>query len=358
VLSGDALLQEMDELKLADVDIDERLHISDASCLLLPYHEAIDKAREKKLGNKMIGTTGRGIGPAYEDKVARRAIRTGDLFYPEILKIKLEALSDYHNFLLENYYQAETLNWQKVYDALLSKAEKIKPLITDVGAKLDEYCKAGKKILFEGAQGTFLDVDYGTYPFVTSSNTTAASAATGSGLGPLVFDKVLGIVKAYTTRVGAGPFITELKDDIGKKIAERGYEFGSVTGRPRRCGWFDAVILRRAKQLNSLSALGLMKIDVLDGFEKIKVCVAYKHGERELLVSPTNIAELSACEPIYEELPGWTTPTHGIREFAKLPGNAKKYIKYLEEIAEIPINIISTGPERHDTIVLKNPFID
>lgn len=357
VLSLQALLEEITTLEKIGVDCKNRLHISLACNLLLPYHEAIDKAREKALDKNKIGTTGRGIGPAYEDKIARRGIRAGDLLTPKTLKTKLKALADYHNFLLKNYYQTETLDADKVLTDLLIAAETIKPMLSDVGTELETYRLNYKKILFEGAQGTFLDIDHGTYPFVTSSNTTAGGAITGSGFGPLYFDYVLGIIKAYTTRVGAGPFPTELHDKIGKRISERGQEFGATTGRPRRCGWFDAVAIRRAKQLNSFSALAMMKLDVLDGIEKIKVCVAYKNGKEQLLLPPQSSEELSNCEPIYEELPGWQESTYGIKEFSQLPQNAQNYINYLGDLTNTPITIISTSPERDDTIVLDNPFI-
>ena len=357
VLSPQALLKEIAELEKMDIDCKNRLHISFACSLLLPYHAAIDKAREKVLDKNKIGTTGRGIGPAYEDKVARRGIRAGDLLNPKTLKAKLKALADYHNFILKNYYQAETLNADNILADLLIAAETIKPMLSDVATELDTYRLNYKKLLFEGAQGTFLDIDHGTYPFVTSSNTTAGGAITGSGFGPLYFDYVLGIVKAYTTRVGSGPFPTELQDEIGERISERGHEFGATTGRARRCGWFDAVAIRRAKQLNSFSSLAMMKIDVLDGMEKIKVCVAYKHGKKELLLPPQSSEELANCEPIYEELPGWQESTYGIKEFSQLPENAQNYIHYLEDIINTPITIISTSPERDDTIVLDNPFI-
>ena len=351
VLAPDALLHEIHLLEGLGVPVTQRLKISLACSLLLPFHAAIDKAREKLLGKEMIGTTGRGIGPAYEDKIARRGIRAADLLNKKTLEPKFFALADYHNFLLKNYYQVEPLNSREVFDELLLNAEKIIPLLSDVGVELNAYRVSNKKILFEGAQGSWLDIDHGTYPFVTSSNTTAGGAATGSGFGPLYFDHVLGVVKAYTTRVGAGPFPTELFDEVGEKIATLGNEFGATTGRKRRCGWFDAGLMHRAKQINSLTGLALMKLDVLDGFETIKVCTAYRLNGKLINIPPLNIEEFSACEPVYEELPGWSTPTAGVRDFAKLPENAKNYISYLEKITELPIQFISTGAERDDTII-------
>jgi adenylosuccinate synthase len=357
VLSPTAFLQEVSELATHGVNVYERLMISYATSILLPFHEAIDKAREKFLGKAMIGTTGRGIGPAYEDKVARRGVRAADLLYPAVLEEKIKALADYHNFLLQNYYHAEPLAWREVLDKLLLDAEKIKPLLGDVSAVLAEYRAAHKKILFEGAQGTLLDIDHGTYPFVTSSSTVASGAGIGSGVGPLDFDYVLGITKAYTTRVGSGPFITELHDDIGKTIAERGNEFGSVTKRPRRCGWLDLVALRYTKQINSISSLGLMKLDVLDPFPIIKICVAYRYQGKELLLPPQQLDELAACEPVYIEMPGWQQNTCGIRSVDKMPKAMSNYISYIEKVVGLPISIISTSPERDDTIVLQHPFL-
>lgn len=356
VLSPEILLREIDDVEKLGADVKSRLKISDNCCLLLPYHVARDLAQEKALAKNMIGTTGRGIGPAYEDKVARRAIKAGDLLHPKRLANRLEALADYHNFILKNYYHAEIISWQKVYEDLLVVAEKIIPFLVDVTDLLDQYKSQGKKLLFEGAQGTCLDVDHGTYPFVTSSNTTVGCAATGSGFGLLSFDYVLGIVKAYTTRVGSGPFPTELNDATGQKIRERGHEFGSVTGRPRRCGWFDAVLMRRAKQINSFSALGLMKIDVLDGLEKIYVCNSYLYKGKKIFVPPNNVEDFEMCEPIYEELSGWRESTSGIRKLEELPKSARDYISYLEAVTSTPITIVSTSPKRDDTIVLKNPF--
>lgn len=356
VLSPSAFLTEVAELENNAVNVREKLRISTACSLLLPIHVALDKAREAHLGKDAIGTTGRGIGPAYEDKIARRGIRMSDLRDTAKLSEKLREVMEYHNFMLKNYYKAETVDFQQSYDELLVQSAALLPLMDDVAAMLHEFRREGKNILFEGAQGTFLDVDHGTYPFVTSSNTTAGGASTGSGFGPLYLDYVLGITKVYTTRVGAGPFPTELLDDIGASIAKRGHEFGSVTGRPRRCGWFDAVALRRAAYINSLSGLCVTKLDVLDELAIIKICVGY-HINGEMVDSLQFDAEsLINCEPVYEEMPGWQSSTYGMTDYNQLPPNAKAYLKRLEEVVEVPIDIISTGPDRQHTILLRHPF--
>jgi adenylosuccinate synthase len=357
VLSPTAFLTEVTELENNGVNVRNKLRISSACSLLLPIHAALDKAREKRLGKDAIGTTGRGIGPAYEDKIARRTIRMADLRDANKVEEKLREIMDYHNFTLANYYHAEPLDFQQSLDELLTQAASLLPLIDDTPAILHQFYKQGKNILFEGAQGTFLDVDHGTYPFVTSSNTTAGAAAVGSGFGPLYMDYVLGITKVYTTRVGAGPFPTELFDEVGSNIAKRGHEFGSVTGRPRRCGWFDAVALSRAAYVNSISGLCVTKLDVLDGFDTVKLCVGY-HINGELVESLQFDAEsLARCEPVYEEMPGWTESTYGVTDYNKLPANAKAYLKRLEEVVAVPIDIISTGPDRQHTIILRNPFV-
>lgn len=355
VLSLPALLKECEELEKLGITCRNRLHISLECNLILPYHEAIDKARENLLNENKIGTTNRGIGPTYEDKIARRGIRACDLLNPTSLKDKIQKLADYHNFLLKNYYSAETIEPKQVIADLLRFTKLVQPMLCDVSAELNSYRLIGKKILFEGAQGTFLDIDHGTYPFVTSSNTTAGCAATGSGFSPLYFDYILGIMKAYTTRVGSGPFPTELHDAIGQEISERGHEIGSTTGRPRRCGWFDAVILHKAKQINGFSALAMMKLDILDTFKTIRICVAYKYGKQQLTLPPENSEELANCEPIYVDLPGWQESTVGIKEFSLLPQNAQNYIRYIEDLTKTPIIIISTSPKREDTIVLELP---
>lgn len=356
VLSLPALLQEMDELEKKSIPVRERLRISEACSLLLPFHVALDRAREKQLGKEAIGTTGRGIGPAYEDKVARRSLRVADLRDPEYVANRLAEIADYHNFTLMEYYGQEAINYKTVLDELLSAAEKILPLVIDVSSQLNEMFKQNANLLFEGAQGSFLDVDLGTYPFVTSSNTTAGAACTGGGFGPLYLDYVLGITKAYTTRVGSGPFPTELFDEIGRRIAESGREFGSVTGRPRRCGWLDIVALRRSVQINSISGFCLTKMDVLDGFDRIKICTHYQYKNQQLDILPMNARILDECTPIYEELAGWKESTFGAKSFNDLPAKARAYIQRVEELVEVPIDIISTGPDRNQTVILKNPF--
>ena len=356
VLSPVALLSEMDELLSKGVDVDKRLKISEACPLVMPYHIAIDLAREEKLGVNKIGTTGRGIGPTYEDKVARRAIRVADLFYPERFKEKLTLVMDYHNFVLKNYFDKEPLSVEDVYNEIMALAPRILPMVTDVSEELNALRKEGKSVMYEGAQGTFLDIDHGTYPFVTSSNTSAGGAAVGTGVGPLYFDYVMGIVKAYTTRVGSGPFPTELLDDVGYGLAERGHEFGSVTGRARRCGWFDAPVLRRSVEVNSISGLCLTKLDVLDGMEEIKICIGYELDGKQIDYPPYGADRFAACKPIYESHAGWTESTVGVASFEELPVNAQKYIKRIEQLIGAPVDVISTGPDRSETIVLKDPF--
>lgn len=352
VISPEALLKEMDELAQQGITARQRLKLSATCPLILPSHIALDEARERNAKNA-IGTTKRGIGPAYEDKVARRGLRLCDFFNPDQFAEKLKTLLHYHNFLLANYYQAETLDYDKTCTRLLEQGKELLPLITDIPARLAEYHRAGKSLLFEGAQGTFLDIDQGTYPFVTSSNTIAGSAATGSGLGIRYFDYVLGVSKAYSTRVGNGVFPTELLDQAGDELRDRGHEYGSVTKRPRRCGWLDSVLLRRAVQLNSVSALCLTKLDVLDNLAHIKICTAYRLGDQILKDLPLNPEDLAHCIPIYEELDGWQSPTTPIKELAKLPKNAQAYLRRIEALAGVPIVIISTGADRDETIVLE-----
>lgn len=356
VLSPTALLEEIEELERRGIPVTERLRISEACVLILPYHVALDRAREQAKGKSAIGTTGRGIGPAYEDKVARRAIRFGDLFNEKRLSEKLEDVLNYHNFVLKNYHGHEPIEHRQLLDNLLLMIPKLKPMRADVASLLAEYRHAGKNMMFEGAQGTMLDVDHGTYPFVTSSNTTAGAAAVGSGYGPKHFNYILGITKAYATRVGAGPFPTELKDEIGQQLAKRGNEFGSVTGRPRRCGWLDVAALRRAHQLNGFSGLCITKLDVLDGLETIKVCVGYKLHGNDCAFPPIDTDLFAECEPVYQEFPGWTESTNGIRDFTRLPANAQKYLLAVEKLIGVPIDMISTGPDRKDTIMLRNPY--
>ena len=354
VLAPDALLKEMQELEDAGVPVRERLRISPNCPLILPQHVALDQAREQKRGNNKIGTTGRGIGPAYEDKVARRAIRFADLFRADFAD-KLKANLEFHNFALTQYYGVEAVNFDDTLALAKSWQSALKDLVADVTGELDTLRKDGKHLMFEGAQGTLLDVDHGTYPFVTSSNTTAGGACTGTGLGPLYIDYVLGITKAYTTRVGFGPFPTELFDETGEHLAKVGQEFGATTGRARRCGWFDASILRRAVVLNSLSGICLTKLDVLDNLEEINICTGYELPQTEF--AGASDAEFYAnVKPIYETVPGWQISTVGITEYDKLPENAKNYIKRIEQLIECPVDIISTGPDREQTIVLRDPY--
>lgn len=356
VLAIDALFKEVDELEANGVPVSERLQISEACPLIMPHHVALDIAREKKRGKDAIGTTGRGIGPAYEDKVARRGLRLGDLVYDYDFADKLAGILEYHNFALQNYYQVEPIDLQESLDQAWSYRERLAPLTVDVTQKLDDYSRAGLPMMFEGAQGMMLDVDHGTYPFVTSSTTSAGSAASGSGVGPNSFDTILGIVKAYTTRVGAGPFPTELHCEIGQHLGTKGHEFGATTGRERRCGWFDAALMRRSRQVNGLTSLCLTKLDVLDGLQELKICTGYRYNGEITEVAPVGAEALSQAEPIYETMPGWSETTFGAKQIDDLPSAAKAYIKRLEELVEVPIDIISTGPDRDETIVLKDPY--
>ena len=356
VVSLDALVEEMDALVARDVPVDQRLRVSPACPLILSSHVSLDKAREQASGAGAIGTTGRGIGPAYEDKIARRALRVADLFAPQLMREKLERLLDLHNFLLERYYSAAKVDPQRELDTLLERGERVKPLVADVTELLRELHRERRSVLFEGAQGAMLDIDLGTYPFVTSSNTTVGGAATGTGVGPMSDDYVLGLVKAYTTRVGAGPFPTELLDDMGRYLGRVGAEFGATTGRPRRCGWFDAVLLRRAALTNSLSGLCLTKLDVLDGLPEIKICVGYRLDGRSLDTPPLLIDRYGECEPVYESLPGWAESTSKATSYDALPATAKAYIRRIEELAGVPVDIISTGPGRESVIIRRHPF--
>ncbi|MDP5133552.1 MAG: adenylosuccinate synthase [Paraglaciecola sp.] len=357
VLAPDALMKEINMLKERGVPVEERLLISEACPLILPFHCALDIAREKARGNKAIGTTGRGIGPAYEDKISRRGLRVGDLFNAELFATKLQEVMKYHNFMLTEYYQAEAVDYQTTLDDALAIADYLKSMCVDVTELLDTARKAGEPILFEGAQGTLLDIDHGTYPFVTSSNTTAGGVATGSGFGPRHIDYVLGIMKAYTTRVGAGPFPTELANEIGDYIGEKGQEFGATTGRKRRPGWLDAVAMRRAVQINSVSGFCLTKLDVLDGLEEVKICVGYQYPDGTVSkVTPLAAEGYEQVTPIYESMPGWKETTYGATSVEQLPVAAINYIKRIEELLETPIDIISTGPDRNETMILVNPF--
>ena len=356
VVAPDALMREITKLEEKGVPVRERLRISPAWTRILPYHVALDQAREASRSEGKIGTTGRGIGPAYEDKVARRGLRIGDLFNAERFAEKLREVLDQHNFMLEHFYKVEPIDYQTTLDDALSYVEALKPLMIDVTARLHTLRKQGARIMFEGAQGSLLDIDHGTYPYVTSSSTTAGGTATGSGFGPLYLDYILGITKAYTTRVGAGPFPTELFDETGAYLAEKGHEFGSTTGRARRCGWFDAVILRRTSEVNSISGICLTKLDVLDGLETVKICVAYKNADGVEIEAPSDADSYVGLVPVYEEMPGWSESTIGATCLEQLPANARAYIQRVEELIGTPIDIVSTGPDRNETIVLRHPY--
>ncbi|HSY26533.1 MAG TPA: adenylosuccinate synthase, partial [Burkholderiaceae bacterium] len=346
------------KLQAAGVEVACRLRVSEACPVILPYHTALDAAREIAAGADKIGTTGKGIGPAYEDKVARRAIRVADLLDEKRFAEKLRANLDFHNFVLTQYLKAEAVDYQKTLDDTLAMVPRIAPMVADVSSELYAAHKAGAKLLFEGAQGSLLDVDHGTYPFVTSSNCVAGNAAAGAGVGPNMLHYVLGITKAYTTRVGSGPFPSELPTDqgVGKHLSSVGHEFGTVTGRARRCGWFDAALLRRSVQINGVSGMCLTKLDVLDGLETLKLCTGYKLGGKTVDVFPVGAQEAANCEPIYEEMPGWTESTVGAKSLDALPAAARAYIKRIEELVGVPIDMVSTGPDREETIVLRHPF--
>lgn len=357
VVSVDALHKEMQELIAAGVPVAKRLRISASASVLLPYHVALDQAREVKRGKQAIGTTGRGIGPAYEDKIARRGLRMSDLLDAKHCDARLRELADYHNFQLTKYYQQDAIDPVRVLDDLLKTADSITPLLTDVSQDLMRIHELGGHILFEGAQGTLLDIDHGTYPFVTSSNTVAGAATTGAGCGPCFIDGVLGITKAYVTRVGSGPFPTELNDAVGQRMAERGKEFGSVTGRPRRCGWLDLVALKRAVQLNGLTGLILTKQDVLDGLDELKLCVAYQMPGGEVIDHAPNIStQWGACQPVYETVSGWSNDTYGATDWSDLPQAVQDYVSRIESHVGVPVVILSTGPERHQTIIRQAVF--
>jgi len=356
VLSPEALLKEIEELEAAGLDVRSRLQISEACPLILPYHVAIDQAREARKGAGKIGTTGRGIGPAYEDKVARRALRVQDLFDPVRFDETLAEVLDYHNFVLTKYLGAEAVAASLVRDQAMALAPAIAPMVRDISANLFAAQQAGANLLFEGAQGALLDVDHGTYPYVTSSNCLAGAASAGAGVGPQSLSYVLGITKAYATRVGSGPFPTELEDDIGARLASVGKEFGSVTGRPRRCGWFDGAALRRSVQLNGISGLCITKLDVLDGLETIQLGVGYRVEGEQRDVLPYGAVAVSQAQAVLEELPGWEESTVGITEYDKLPANARRYLQRMSEVCGVPVDMVSTGPDRNETIVLRHPF--
>jgi adenylosuccinate synthase len=357
-LSVPDLLREIDKLQAAGVEVASRLRVSEACPIILPYHTALDAAREAARGAAKIGTTGKGIGPAYEDKVARRAIRVADLLNETRFAEKLRENLDYHNFVLTNYLKADAVDFQKTYDDALANVPRLAPMVADVSSELYAAYNNGAKLLFEGAQGSLLDVDHGTYPFVTSSNCVAGNAAAGSGVGPDMLHYVLGITKAYTTRVGSGPFPSELPTDqgVGHHLASVGHEFGTVTGRARRCGWFDAALLKRSVQINGVSGMCLTKLDVLDGVESLKLCTGYTIDGKAVDIFPVGAEDAARCVPVYEEMPGWTETTVGAKSMDALPANALAYVKRIEELVGVPIDMVSTGPDREETIVLRHPF--
>ena len=356
VLSPAALKKEVGELESKGIEVRSRLKISPATPLIMPYHVALDQAREKASGAKAIGTTGRGVGPAYEDKVARRGVRVADLNYPDQLADKLREVIEYHNFVLKNWLKVDGVDYQKTLDEALEFGAYVKPMKSDVAGLLNQLRHDGKRILFEGAQGSLLDIDHGTYPYVTSSNTTTGGALAGTGVGPQSIDYVLGITKAYATRVGGGPFPTELDDALGDEIRKRGDEFGATTGRPRRCGWIDLVALKRAVMINGISGLCVTKLDVLDGLPTIRMCIAYRYRGKETEFPPLDVAGWNECEPVYLDFPGWSEPTRGIREFTKLPAAARAYLRSLEELVACPLAMVSTGPDRDENIILRDAF--
>ncbi|WP_100159780.1 adenylosuccinate synthase [Proteus columbae] len=357
VLSPEALMKEMTQLEDRGIPVRSRLLLSEACPLILPYHIALDNAREKARGEKAIGTTGRGIGPAYEDKVARRGLRVGDLFDKKAFAQKLREIIEYHNFQLVNYYKVEPVDYQKTLDDIMAIADILTGMVVDVSDLLYKATQNGELVMFEGAQGTLLDIDHGTYPYVTSSNTTAGGVATGSGLGPRYVGYVLGIIKAYSTRVGAGPFPTELFDEVGDFLREKGQEFGATTGRSRRTGWLDIIAIRRAVQINSLSGFCMTKLDVLDGLKEVKLCVGYRLPNGEVIdTTPLAADDWEGIEPIYESMPGWNESTFGVKDHAQLPQAALNYIKRVEELTGVPVDIVSTGPDRSETIILRHPF--
>ena len=356
VVSPDALIGELQTLEQAGITARDRLVISPGCPVILSSHIALDQARERARGSDAIGTTGRGIGPAYEDKVARRGIRLGELGNVDTCSERVEELVEYHNFLLTQRFGAEPVDVSECVSRIPAWRDRLSPMMGDVSGMLEAYSNAKSNVLFEGAQGALLDIDHGTYPFVTSSNTIAGAAASGGGTGPLAFDAVIGVIKAYATRVGAGPFPTELHETVGAHLAERGNEFGATTGRPRRCGWFDAVLARRACWLNSASGLCVTKLDVLDGLSELAICVGYRRGGEVLDDPPWASAGLAECEPTYEYLPGWVERTGSVRRLEALPAAARTYLDRLEELLGVPVDIISTGPDRDDTMVLRDPF--
>ena len=358
VLSVPDLLREIDKLEAVGVEVASRLKVSEACPVILPYHAALDAAREVARGAAKIGTTGKGIGPCYEDKVARRAIRVADLLNEERFSEKLRENLDYHNFVLTNYLKADAVDFNRTRDDAMAGVPRLRPMVADVSSALYAAANGGASLLFEGAQGSLLDVDHGTYPYVTSSNCVAGNAAAGSGVGPNMLHYIMGITKAYTTRVGSGPFPSELPTDagVGEHLSRIGHEFGTVTGRPRRCGWFDAALLRRSVQINGVTGMCLTKLDVLDGLASLKLCTGYKIGDKTLDIFPVGAEDAARCEPIYEEMPGWTETTVGAKSMDALPAAARAYIERIEALVGVPIDMVSTGPDREETIVLRHPF--
>lgn len=357
VLDPAVLIEELDKLEQAGIPVSPaNLRISRTTHVIMPYHRALDAAREARKGDGKIGTTGRGIGPCYEDKVCRTGVRVHDLFDENKLREKLHANLEEKNFLLKQFFGAEPLDPEAVADEYLTYGERLKPYAGDISQILHAADREGKNILFEGAQGTHLDVDHGTYPFVTSSNTVAGNACCGSGIGPTRISRVVGVVKAYTTRVGGGPFATELLDETGKRIQQIGCEFGATTGRPRRCGWLDMVVVNTSVRLNGLSGLAMTKLDVLTGIPKIRIAVRYRCGSEELTAVPPELSALESCQPVYEELPGWEEDLSGVRRFEDLPEATRRYLRAVEELAGIPLEIVSVGPGRNETIVVRHPF--
>ncbi|MBO67693.1 MAG: adenylosuccinate synthase [Acidiferrobacteraceae bacterium] len=356
VVSPEALLDEVTHLNNLGVAVDSRLRVSGLCPVIFPYHVAIDIAREDSLGKNAIGTTGRGIGPAYEDKVARRGLRVADLLNPNECRPKIEAVAEYYSFLLEKYYGQEGVNAGSLIERYLDYGIRLSSMVTDVSLELSQMVRDGKSIIFEGAQGTLLDIDHGTYPFVTSSNTTAAAAGVGSGVAPNIFDSIVGITKCYTTRVGSGPFPTELDDDVGAELASKGNEFGATTGRPRRCGWFDAVAVKHACRLSGVTSLCITKLDVLDRLSDLYICTNYRLGEETIDSFPNSTSQFAKCTPCYEKLSGWSSSTAGLREWENLPKNAVRYLNRISELLEVPIDIVSTGADREDTIIRQHPI--
>ena len=350
------LVREIENLRACDIAITDRLMVSMGCPLVLPSHAVLDQVRDKALGRSAIGTTGRGIGPCYEDKVARRGLRATDLLDERVFAGKLEQVMEYHNFMISNYYHSKPVDYRQTLESMLEVRKAVLPMIGDVSARLNELCRSGKSVIFEGAQGMMLDIDHGTYPYVTSSNTVSAAAASGSGVGAGDIGNVIGVIKAYATRVGAGPFPTELSDCYGEHLASQGHEYGATTGRPRRCGWLDVVALRRAVQVCGINALCITKLDVLDGLDRIKLCIGYEFKGERVDMPPYGSESLEQCVPVYEDMPGWRTPTAGLKSREEFPLEALEYLDRISSLLELPVTIISTGADRDETIVLEHPL--